>query len=99
MQWEVPMRITHAMRTLPMLVCAKEKRVCAGKLTAPAFESSKAVADHFRPHFTGKRQETVIAVFLNGQNQLLGEKGITDLHSNKLIAECYCLPPLSYFVI
>ena len=25
------------------------KRVCAGKLTAPAFESSLAVANHFRP--------------------------------------------------
>ena len=27
------------------------KRLCAGKLTAPAFESSKAVANHFRPLF------------------------------------------------
>ena len=54
------------------------KRVCAGKLTAPAFESSKTVADHFRPRFTGKRQEIVIALFLNGQNQLLGEKDITE---------------------
>lgn len=54
------------------------KRVCAGKLTAPAFESSAAVADHFRPYFTGKRHEIVIAVFLNGQNQRLGEKNITE---------------------
>lgn len=54
------------------------KRVVAGKLTAPAFESSKAVADHFRPRFTGKRQEVVMAVFLNGQNQRLGEKEITE---------------------
>ena len=54
------------------------KRVCAGKLTAPAFESSAAVADHFRPRFTGKRHEIVIAVFLNGQNQRLGEKDITE---------------------
>ncbi|MEW6440020.1 MAG: DNA repair protein RadC [bacterium] len=54
------------------------KRLCAGKLTAPAFESSKAVADHFRPLFTGKREETVIGVFLNGQNQRLGEKDITE---------------------
>ena len=53
------------------------KRVCAGKLTAPAFESSLSVANHFRPRFTGKREEMVIAVFLNGQNQLLGEKEIT----------------------
>jgi DNA repair protein RadC len=54
------------------------KKVCAGKLTAPVFESSKAIADHFRPRFTGKRQENVIAVFLNGQNQRLGEKDITE---------------------
>ncbi len=32
------------------------KRLCAGKLTAPAFESSLAVANHFRPRFTGKRE-------------------------------------------
>lgn len=54
------------------------KRLCAGKLIAPAFESSKAVAKHFRPRFTGKRQEIVIAVLLNGQNQCLGEKDITE---------------------
>jgi DNA repair protein RadC len=54
------------------------KRVCAGRLNAPAFESSKAIADHFRPRFTGKRQEIVVAVFLNGQNQWLGEKTITE---------------------
>jgi DNA repair protein RadC len=53
------------------------KKVCAGKLTAPAFESSQAITDYFRPRFTGKRQEIVIAVFLNGQNQCLGEKEIT----------------------
>lgn len=54
------------------------KRLCAGKLTAPALESSLAVANHFRPRFTGKREEIVIAVFLNGQNQRLGEKDITE---------------------
>jgi DNA repair protein RadC len=54
------------------------KRLCAGKLTAPAFESSATVAGHFRPLFTGKRQEIVFAVLLNGQNQLLGEKEITE---------------------
>jgi len=54
------------------------KRVCAGKLTAPAFESSLAVANHYRPHFTGRREEIVIALFLNGQNQHLGEKEITE---------------------
>lgn len=54
------------------------KRVCAGKLTAPAFESSLAIANHFRPRFTGKREEIVIAIFLNGQNKRLGEKDITE---------------------
>jgi len=54
------------------------KRLCAGKLTAPAFESSKAVANHFRPRFTGKREEIVVALFLNGQNHRLGEKDITE---------------------
>ena len=54
------------------------KRVCAGKLTAPAFESSLAIANHYRPRFTGKREEIVIAVFLNGQNQRLGDKIITE---------------------
>lgn len=54
------------------------KRLCAGKLTAPSFASSEAVAAHFRPLFTGKREEIVIAVFLNGQNQRLGEKDITE---------------------
>jgi DNA repair protein RadC len=54
------------------------KKVCAGKLTAPSFESSQAIANHFRPLLKGKRQEIVIAVFLNGQNQRLGEKNITE---------------------
>jgi DNA repair protein RadC len=54
------------------------KRLCAGKLTAPSFDSSSAVAAHFRPLFTGKRQELVIAVFLNGQNQYLGETEIAE---------------------
>lgn len=54
------------------------KRVCKVKLTAPSFESSLAVARHFRPRFIGKRQETVVALFLNGQNQYLGEKDISE---------------------
>lgn len=54
------------------------KRVCAKRLTAPAFESSAAVAAHFRPRFAGKRQEIVIALLLNGQNHLLAEKEITE---------------------
>jgi len=54
------------------------KRVCAQKLTAPSFASSLSVARHFRPQFVGKRQEIVVALFLNGQNQYLGEKDITE---------------------
>ena len=54
------------------------KRVQSKRLTAISFDSSSAVAAHFRPRFTGKRQEVVIAVFLNGQNQSLGEKEITE---------------------
>jgi DNA repair protein RadC len=33
------------------------KRVCAGKLTAPAFESSRAIAEHYRPLFTAVRNK------------------------------------------
>ena len=54
------------------------KRVCSAKLTAASFESSKSVADHFRPRFMGKRHEVVVSIFLNGQNQCLGEKIITE---------------------
>ncbi len=54
------------------------KRVCAGKLTAHALESSASVAKHFRPLFVGKRHEVVIAVFVDGQNQPLGERDIAE---------------------
>lgn len=54
------------------------KRVCAGKLTAPAFESSTAVAQYLRPRFIGKRQEIVTVLLLNGQNQCLGEQDIAE---------------------
>lgn len=54
------------------------RKVCKKKLIAPSFESSLAIARHFRPRFTGKDQEIVIAVFLNGQNQRLGERDITE---------------------
>ena len=65
---------------VPQIKAALEigKRVCAGKLTAPTFESSQAIANHFRAIFTGKRQEIVTAVFLNGQNQLLGVRDIAE---------------------
>jgi len=39
------------------------KRVCAGKLTASAFESSLAVANHYRPRFTGKRNDGIQRLF------------------------------------
>jgi len=54
------------------------KRVCAKRLVAKSFDSSKAIAKHFRPRFVGTRQESVITVFLNGQNQVLGEKDIAE---------------------
>ncbi|HOF62346.1 MAG TPA: DNA repair protein RadC [Candidatus Latescibacteria bacterium] len=54
------------------------KRVCAKRLVAKSFDSSEAIAKHFRPRFVGRRQESVIAVLLNGQNQVLGEKKITE---------------------
>ena len=47
------------------------KRIQSKRLTAISFGTSSDVAAHFRPRFTGKRQEVVIAVFLNGQNQSL----------------------------
>ncbi|MBS3905534.1 MAG: DNA repair protein RadC [Syntrophaceae bacterium] len=79
---------TEDLRKVPGLGIAKAaqikaafelgKRVQSKRLTALSFESSTAVAAHFRPRFIGKRQEVVIAVFLNGQNQSLGEKEITE---------------------
>jgi DNA repair protein RadC len=43
-----------------------------------SFESSSAVAAHFRPRFLNSRQETAIAVLLNGQNQLIEEKLVAE---------------------
>ena len=54
------------------------KRVCVKRLIATSFDSSNSIAKHFRPRFVGQRQENVIAVYLNGQNQVLGEKDITE---------------------
>lgn len=50
------------------------KRVQSKRLTAISFESSSAVAAHFRPRFVNARQEIAIAVLLNGQNHLIEEK-------------------------
>ncbi len=54
------------------------KRVCRRKLNAVSVFSSQAIADRFRPRFIGTRQEVVVAVFLDGQNKILGEKDITE---------------------
>jgi DNA repair protein RadC len=54
------------------------KLLCAGKPEAISFESSQAIADYFRPRFVGKRQELVVAVFLNGQNKSLCEATIAE---------------------
>jgi len=54
------------------------KRVQSKRLTTIAFESSSAVAAHFRPRFVNARQEVAIAVLLNGQNQLIEEKVVAE---------------------
>jgi len=54
------------------------KRVQSKRLTAVSFESSSAVAAHFRPRFVNSRQETAVAVLLNGQNQLIEEKVVAE---------------------
>ena len=50
------------------------KRVQSKRLISLSFESSSAVAAHFRPRFVNARQEIAIAILLNGQNQLIEEK-------------------------
>jgi DNA repair protein RadC len=54
------------------------KRVCSRRLDAVSVLSSQAVADRFRPRLSGRRQEIVMALFLDGQNRLLAEKDITE---------------------
>lgn len=54
------------------------KRVCSRKLNAVSVLSSQAVADRFRPRLSGRRQEMVTAIFLDGQNRVLAEKDITE---------------------
>jgi DNA repair protein RadC len=54
------------------------KRVQSKRLTSISFESSSAVAAHFRPRFVNARQEIAIAILLNGQNQLIEEKVVAD---------------------
>jgi DNA repair protein RadC len=54
------------------------KRVQSKRLTAISFDSSSAVAAHFRPRFINTRQEIAIAILLNGQNQLIEEKVVAE---------------------
>jgi len=54
------------------------KRVQSKRLISLSFESSSAVAAHFRPRFVNARQEIAIAVLLNGQNQLIEEKVVAE---------------------
>jgi len=54
------------------------KRVQSKRLTSISFESSSAVAAHFRPRFVNARQEIAIAILLNGQNQLIEEKVVAE---------------------
>jgi DNA repair protein RadC len=54
------------------------KRVQSKPLTIISFESSSAVAAHFRPRFVNARQEIAIAILLNGQNQLIEEKVVAE---------------------
>ena len=54
------------------------KRLQSKRLISLSFESSSAVAAHFRPRFVNARQEIAIAVLLNGQNQLIEEKVVAE---------------------
>jgi len=54
------------------------KRVQSKRLTMISFDSSAAVAAHFHPRFINARQEIVIAILLNGQNQLIEEKVVAE---------------------
>lgn len=70
------------------------KRVQTQPLRSPSFDNSASVAAHFRPRFVNARHEKVIAVLLNGQNQLLAERLIADgiptqtsLHVRRIMEE------------
>jgi len=54
------------------------KRAQSKRLTAISFESSSAVTAHFRPRFVNARQEIAIAVLLNGENQLIEERIVSE---------------------
>jgi DNA repair protein RadC len=54
------------------------KRLQSKSLRAKSFESSATVAAHFRPRFLNARHEMVIALFLDGENQRIAEKLISE---------------------
>jgi len=54
------------------------KRLQSNAVKPRSFDSSTEVAAYFRPRLTGNRHETVIALFLDGQNKLLEEKIISE---------------------
>jgi DNA repair protein RadC len=54
------------------------KRLQTKPLTSLSFESSSAIAKHFRPGFLNARREMVYVVLLNGENQLLETRLIAE---------------------
>lgn len=54
------------------------KRLQAKPLTSASFESSSAIARHFRPGLLSARREMVSVVLLNGENQLIETRLIAE---------------------
>lgn len=54
------------------------KRLQAKRLTSVSFESSSAIARHFRPRLLNARREMVYVVLLNGENQLIETRLIAE---------------------
>lgn len=54
------------------------KRLQTKRLTSLSFESSTAIAKHFRSGFLNARREMVYAVLLNGENQLIETRLIAE---------------------
>ena len=54
------------------------KRLRTNALRPRSFDSASEVAAYLQPRLAGARQETVVALFLDGQNHLRDEKVITE---------------------
>jgi len=54
------------------------KRLRIGTLKRRSFNAASEVASYVEPRLAGAKQEIVIALFLDGQNHLLGEKIIAE---------------------